>query len=60
MVIEAAVLQKLLMRAAFDHLSFVEDEDQIGVLNGGNSLCNDDFGAVEIEMAQLVLVFPSL
>src|SRR5260221_2161128 len=44
-VIDAALGEKLLMRALLAETAFVEDEDAVGVLNGAEAMRDDEGGA---------------
>ena len=48
-VVEAFVVavegDELVVLAAFDYLAFVEDVDNVGVLDGGETVCDGDGGA---------------
>ena len=55
MAVEALVLEQLAVRAALDDLAVIQNQDQIRILNGGNSLCDDDLRAGEIKLAKLLL-----
>src|SRR5699024_2641318 len=55
MAVEALVLEQFTVRSALDNLAVIQNQDQIRILNGGNSLCDDDLRAGEIKLAKLLL-----
>src|SRR5580704_8002226 len=51
-VVDAALGEQLLMGALFAEAAFVEDEDAVGVLDGAESMRDDERGAAAEEAAE--------
>lgn len=43
--VKSAFLKQLIVRANFDDVAFVHDKDAVGILNGGQSMCDDKAGS---------------
>ena len=55
--VEAAELHQLVMRAAFDHAPVLEDENQVGVLHGGQPVRDHEAGASAHQLVHRLLDF---
>src|SRR6266404_6033394 len=53
--VHAASFQQLLMRSHLPHLSFVHHQDAVGILNGRESMRNDEVRAIHHEFGKSVL-----